>query len=248
MSTRAPKNFTIQIGLDDHMNFVYKELFSGDETSSLVVINGDKIAWILDPAIPERTLQIDFGTINPFNIYKNVSLRGLSQVTTPPGGVNFPSEYVGNRVLKYTVSLGNGLYDDPDIVPVDTDPGGIQGMGKRGLAPDFAISWVDPPHYTQAVLIPPKLTKRAGGGQANVTWKWQDPTKPTPPFQLDFTYPPPPPPLPPGWPAATQYSTDSDPTILLGLAPNNAQTQFTIGTTSNNGAPISVPGSLEIDP
>ena len=48
----------------------------------LTVINGDRISWILDPSIPERMLQIDFGPINPFHLFGNKTFRGEGQVIT----------------------------------------------------------------------------------------------------------------------------------------------------------------------
>ena len=236
MANRPPKNLIIQISLDSEMKFHYQDMFSQLDATSVAVINGDRIVWILDPAIPERTLQVDFGVINPFRIYRNVSLRGKGQVITDE--VNFPTAYPGNRQLKYTVSLGNGLHDDPDVVPVENDAGSRHPDVFE--PPDFKIMWKDASDQA-VVLSSGDLSKSASGGKAPVTWKWGvGATDPTPPFELDFTSPP------SGWPASTTQSTDSDPAITL-LLPPGPRTKFKIGTTSGDGANnICVEGYLTI--
>jgi hypothetical protein len=225
MASRAPKHFTIIISLDASLNFRYNELFSGNDASSLAVINGDLICWILDASIPERDLQIDFGLINPFKIFSNLSLRGEGQVVTPP--VNFPSAYPGNRQLKYTVSLGNGFSDDPDVVPVESQ---LYALGNLALSGDFGLQWVAAqPPYQATILNPADVTKSAGGSKATLTWIWSvNPGDPTPPFNLVFTNPP------AGWPAGVTYSTDVNPAITLVLPPGG-RTLFTITTTSGDG-------------
>jgi hypothetical protein len=237
MAKRPPKNFIIQISLDSEMKFHYQDMFSQLDATSVAVMNGDRIVWILDPAIPERTLQVDFGVINPFRIYRNVSLRGKGQVITDE--VNFPTAYPGNRQLKYTVSLGNGLHDDPDVVPVENDAGLRHQFAFD--PPDFKITWKDASDQA-VVLSPGALSKSASGGKAPVTWKWGvGATDPTPPFELDFTSPH----LPSGWSASTTQSTDSDPAITLLLPPGHST--FKIGTTSGDGANnIWVEGDLTI--
>jgi hypothetical protein len=226
----------IQISLDSSQTFQYQELFSGSDASSITVINGDRIAWILDPAIVNRTLQLDFGIINPFQIFRNVSLRGNGQVVASK--VNFPKGYTGNRQLKYTVSLGNGLHDDPDVVPVESDGGLIQGLG---LGADVKIQWTDASQ--QAILLNPGDESKSCGGAATVavTWKWNvGANDPTPPFDLEFTTPP------PGWPAGIVSSTDTDPTITLSLPPGR-RTEYTISTTSGDGSQeISADGHLTV--
>ncbi len=225
MASRAPKNFTIMISLDAQLNFIYKDLFSGNDASSIAVINGDLISWILDASIPERELQIDFGLINPFKIFTNFTLRGEGQVVTPK--VTFPSAYPGNRQLKYTVSLGNGLSDDPDVVPVESQLALVSSLALTG---DFKLKWVaaDPPYQT-TTLDPLNVTKSAGGSKASVTWMWSvNAGDPTPPFSLAFTTPP------AGWPATATNSTDVNPAITLVLPPG-VRTLFTITTTSGDG-------------
>ena len=241
MSNRPPKNFLIMISLDGDLNFLYKELYSGMNGNSIAVINGDRIGWILDPSIPERALQIDFGIINPFRIYRNLTLRGRGQVI-PEQIVKFPLAYPGNRQLKYTVSLGNGFHDDPDVVPVETDVGLLQGLDGLALDADFKIVWTDAVPKYQAITLSPSghLSKSAGGGKATVTWKWNvGANDPKPPFHLTFFNPP------FGWPADTD-STNIDPAITL-LLPHGAQTAFQITTTSGDGEnEIAASGHLTI--
>ena len=236
MSNRPPTNFLIKIGLDSNLNFHYQELYSGKDASTLTVINGDRIGWILDPSIPDRTFQIDFGIVNPFRIFRNLTLRGIGQII-PDQVVKFPLAYPGNRQLKYTVSLGNGLSDDPDVVPVETD--GF--LDSLGLTTDFQIKWTDSnPQYQAITLTPDTLIKSSGGGRSAVLWKWiVGINDPKPPFHLTFFNPP------FGWPTDTD-STNIDPAITL-LLPHGAQTAFQITTTSGDGeTEIAASGYLTI--
>jgi hypothetical protein len=235
MANRAPQNFTIQISLDENLDFQYNDLFSNHDASSLAVINGDRISWILDPAIPERMFQIDFGPINPFQIFHNVTFRGEGQVVTDP--VSFPASYPGNRQLKYTVSLGNGLSDDPEVVPVESQ---AAFSGLIVLPKDFKVQWVDGT-FQAITLNPPEVVKSAGGARVAVTWAWNvGATDPTPPFSLAFSSPP------AGWPSTPINSTDIDPKITLVLPPG-ARTQFTISTVSGDGSTnITAQGYLTI--
>jgi hypothetical protein len=223
---RQPKNFVIQISLDADQNFEYQDLFSQMDASTITVINGDRIAWVLDPGISNRTLQLDFGDVNPFSIFHSVTLRGNGQVVA--NKVNFPINYPGNRQLKYTVSVGNGLHDDPDVVPVENDGGLISALI---LPADFKIDWVDDT-FQAITLNPAEVTKNAGAGKASVTWRWddnQDPDNPTPPFDLDFIAPP------NGWPPTTTHSTNPNPVITLSLPPG-PRTQFKITTLTGDGS------------
>ena len=225
MSIRQPKNFLIQISLDSDLNFSYKDLYSQMDARSITVIKGDQIGWILEPSIPERMLQIDFGLINPFHIYRNVNLRGRGHVVAADP-VNFPLGYPGNRQLKYTAWLGNGLHDDPDVVPVEHDATLTEGLA---VSSDFKISWTNTnPKYQAIAITPTDLSKSADGGKTAVTWKWVVGTsEPTPPFQLTFNSPP------AGWPAETD-STDINPAITLLLTPG-PETVFKITTSSGDG-------------
>lgn len=232
---RSPKTFVIQVSLAPDQTFSYTDLFTKLDASTLAVINGDQIAWVLDASIPERTLQIDFGAINPFHIFRTVTLRGNGQVIAP--SVQFPATYTGNRQLKYTVSLGNGLHDDPEVVPVPNNGGAIHTIQ---IATDFRIEWTD--DSDEAILLnPDEVTKSAEGTQASVTWSWNvGANDPTPPFDLTFTSPP------PGWPTSSIHSTDVDPVITLSLPPGPT-TKFTITTLTGDGSKkISANGYLTI--
>ena len=232
MANRPPQKFEIEISLDKANNFLYKEHSSGKDATSIVVINDDQITWVLDRAIPERSLQIDFGNLNPFHLYTNVVLRGHGHVTSDP--VSFSRTYPFNRQLKYTVTLGNGWSDDPDVVPVEND-GGLRKT--LAVATDFAIAWTSN-QFTAVALTPAELSKSANGGAtALVTWQWNvGANDPTPPFTLVFANP-----VPPGWPP----STDATPGITLSLAPG-PRTKFTIEAFAGDGSPISVDGYLTI--
>ena len=224
---RPPQNFLVQISLDSSFQFHYTELFTNLDASQLTVLNGDQIAWMLDPMIENRSLQIDFGIFNPFRIFHNVSLRGNGLVTG--GTVNFPKSYTGNRILKYGVFLGNGFHDDPDVVPVESNL--TLHNGALALAPNFKLKWTDAT-YTAIVVDPGQLVLSAGSaGKATVTWKWSvTSADPTPPFSLAFTSPP------AGWQAKTD-STGTDPAITLSLPPGPiTPTQFTITTSSGDGS------------
>ncbi len=228
--------------MDSAHNFHYHDLFSGRDAGSLTVIKDDRIAWVLDSAIDPRTFQIDFGEINPFHIFRPATLRGRDHIVSEK--VNFPAGFPGNRVLKYSVSLGNGLRDDPDVTPVESDPGQIlHGLVVYGLAlePDCKIRWTSV-YFVDISLNPPEIVKSLGGEtKANVNWKWDiGSTDPMPEFDVHF-----PDTVPAGCLRDT-HSRSGAVTIAVGLL---ARTRFQIITTSGDGAnPISKDGYLTINP
>jgi len=227
---RDPRKFKILIGVNSNREFTYKELYSGNDASSLTVVNGDQITWVLDLAIPERAFQLDFDIINPFQLFRTVSLRDHGHIAAET--VNFPRGYVGNRQLKYSVTLGNGWHDDPVVVPVEND-GGIRGA--LALASNVLIQWADL-QYMNIVLNPASYTTSSGGGNIPITWNWNvGPNDPTPPFSLLFTNPP------NGWPNTEQ---DSDPAITLSLPAGSSP--YTITTMSGVGGQIQKSGTLTI--
>jgi hypothetical protein len=243
MASRPPKNRVIVISLDADNNFVYKDLFDGTDASSLVLIKGDRLAWTLDSSISPQNFQVDFDVVNPFMRGRPVSLRGNGSITAPP--LDFPFDsYSGNRILKYTVTLGNGWFDDPDVVPSPGDP------VATGLEfhPKGVIAWVDPNTQDAIMLTPPDMTADAtdAGGFAQVTWVW-DKTQPNPqPFSLQFE-PNIGPGIPSGWPTAEQDSTflNGIPTIQLYLPEGySTATSFTLTTMARNGNEISIQGTL----
>jgi len=220
-------NYLINISLDSNLKFQYTDVFTKASAANLAIRNNDLIIWTLDPSIEERALQVDFGAINPFHIFRNVSLRGQGQVSSDQ--VNFPNTYPGNRQIKYTVSLGSGFVDDPYVVPVENTP--TLMVHTLALAANFAIDWVvgNIP-YQAIVLANPNVAVQSVNGKANVTWQWSvNAGDPTPPFTLDFINPP------AGWPTSTIDSTDPDGGITLSLPPGG-NTQFKITTTSGDAA------------
>ena len=70
-------DYTILIQVDPHTRvFRYTDQVTGGNVESIVLVNGDRLVWVLDPSLPERTLQIDFDVLNPFRVGKAVSFRG----------------------------------------------------------------------------------------------------------------------------------------------------------------------------
>jgi hypothetical protein len=238
--SRAPIQRTILISVDSDYMFTYTNLFDGSDASSLILVDGDRLAWILDSSLEWRTFQIDFGTVNPFHLGTQLSLRGTDFIVSDP--VVFPLRYIGNRVIKYSVSLGNGWVDDPDVVPVPTDTVIIDAFYK----PNEAISWTDDSE-SAINLDPLNMTADATdvGGLAQVSWHWNGEEPDTQPFTLDFLDP-----IPQGWPVTTTYSTNSNgnPTITLFLPPGPAGDvpQFRITTTTLEGDQTTQDGTLVI--
>ena len=243
MAGRGPRDRVVQISLDANNQFQYKDLFDGTDASQLVVIQGDRLVWTLNPTLSPQNFQIDFDQVNPFTLGRPVSLRGNGSITAP--AFNFPfNTYSGNRILKYMVTLGNGWSDDPDVVPSPGDPV-LEGLG---LNPSGVITWADPSTQNQIVLTPPAMTASSGGSLAKVTWAW-DPSQPNPqPFSLQFEQDTPPG-IPSGWPTTEQDSEffNGVPTIQLFLpAGANTATTFTVTATTGNGNETSVQGTLLI--
>jgi len=240
MAGRDPKNRTILIGVDDERNFYYTDLFDETDAHTLKLINGDMLAWVLDPSISPRTFQIDFGVVNPFHIGVPVSLRGIDYVVSPK--VKFRNTYQGNRHLKYTVTLGNGWVDDPDVVPVPEDA----TLGGLITPPHCDIFWTTPDEI--AIDIDPKdLSIQSGGNPplAEMVWRWRSDQVDIQPFTLEFA-PDPGQLLPSGWPQGEQESSGyGHPTIDLFLPPGMATpTPFRIRTTTPDGMEVQKDGTL----
>ena len=247
MALRQPKDFVIEIHVDRKRQFHYTDLETNTDASVLVLIDGDTVEWVLHGFIFPRTFQIDFGTANPFQLGRTVSLRGNDSIMAPP--LNFPFKtYPHNRLMKYTVSLANGWSDDPDIVPAPGDP---TLHGDRFL-PASKIKWDDATTQVKIVLTQPDMTADAtgNGGYAQVTWSWQTDQPNPQPFSLQFSAPAGQNTVPAGWPSAAEDSAimNGVPAIQLYLPPgyNGEVTPFTVTTTDAGGNQISVSGTLLI--
>jgi len=240
MAGRDPKNRTILISLDAQRNFQYKDLFDGSEAHTLKLINGDILSWVLDAAIQPRSFQIDFDVVNPFHIGRAVSLRGLDYVVSPP--VKFRATYQGNRHLKYTVTLGNGWQDDPDVVPVPEDA----TLGDLHVPTYSHILWTTADE-TAIALDQTVLSVPASGTPplAELIWSWRNDQIDIQPFSIEFA------PdagqlLPAGWPQGEQDSTGNDnPVVDLFLPPGlRTPTVFRIRTTTPDGVEVQTDGTL----
>ncbi|MGO9259415.1 MAG: hypothetical protein ACLQU1_24335 [Bryobacteraceae bacterium] len=234
MPSRPPKDRVIQISINAQNQFQYTNLSDGSDASVLVLIQGDHLTWVLAPVISPRTFQIDFDVVNPFQLGSPVSLRGRDSIKAP--ALNFPfNTYAGNRILKYSVSLGNGWTDDPDIVPSPGDP----VLTGQLVQPNALITWVDPATQQQISLNPPNMTADAtgGGGIAKVSWAWQGDQPNPEPFTLQFEKGIAPG-IPSGWPTVLLDSTPLGgiPAIQLFLPKGLlTATTFTLTTTTGDG-------------
>jgi|GEM_PF-5371983 hypothetical protein len=242
MPNRHPKNRTIRIHVDGQHKFHYTDLFDGSDASTGIrLIDGDQLAWVLDSSIESRTFQIDFGLINPFQNGVPISLRGIDFIVSPK--VSFPAVFAGNRIVKYSVSLGNGWVDDPDVVPVPSDVVNPRPRGAANPA-DCLISWLDA-NEAAIQLDPAPMTANAtnSGGYAMVTWAWA--SKDPEPFTLEFLAPVYP--IPDGWPKSPTPSVGANPSIISFL-PKGLQTAtpFRITTTRKDGNDTSQDGTLLI--
>jgi hypothetical protein len=207
--------------VDNNHQFLYTDLANPkSHLESITVNNDDRIVWVLDPAIPERTFQIDFGPINPFSIFEPVSLRGESYIVSPK--VYFPAKYKGDRNLKYSILLGNGWQDDPDVVPVPPD---ASIESKRTDLATCTISWTSTQHE-QIELSGETIEIKITEGKPMVTWQWAENAKPKSPFTLEFEKP---------VPGCNQKidSTGRDIILWPGVVP---ETRFTITATMEDGS------------
>ncbi|MGD0773583.1 MAG: hypothetical protein ABSC05_12245 [Candidatus Solibacter sp.] len=239
MPNRHPKNRTIRIHVDGQHKFHYTDLFDGsDAAHGIRLIDGDQLAWVLDSSIAPHTFQIDFDLINPFQNGLPISLRGIDFIVSPK--VSFPAVFAGNRIVKYTVSLGNGWVDDPDVVPVPSDVVNLRPLDAPSPA-DCLISWVDA-NEAAIQLDPAAMSANAtnSGGSAMVTWQWA--SKVTKPFTLEFLDP-----IPDGWPKSPTDSAGVNPSIVLYLpAGLKTATAFRITTTKKDGNDATQNGTLLI--
>jgi hypothetical protein len=241
---RAPIDQTILIEVDPHtLKFRYKDE-SGEDARQVRVINGDRLIWVLGSSISDRTFQIDFGKINPYQLGRPFAMRGIDHLVSPE--VRFPMDSSYNRFLKYSVSLGTGWRDDPDVVPVPADP--FTDI-FRGGGPNCDIFWTDV-HESAIRLSTPHMEAQATNApldRARVFWGWRVGEPDIQSFTLTFNpNDPDPAQLPPGWPRSRE-STDDNPRIELYLPKGfEAPRPFRITTTARDGETIYKDGDLLI--
>lgn len=243
MPNRAPADRNVLISVDPYTRVFHYTFQGGDndggDASNIVLINGDRLVWVLDLSISPRTFQIDFGLINPFQMFKLISLRGIDAVVSPV--VNFSAGYSKNRLLKYSVALGNGWTDDPDVVPSPTDPGSsafLIQVQADGTYPDGLLAWLDATE-TNIVVSPAAMTANAHGGKAQVTWNWASDQVDTSPFTLAFTNK-----TNPNWPDS--IDSGDIPGIVLSLAAGTANFKITATNKDGNLESNAAPATLTI--
>jgi len=237
-------DYTIVIQVDPHTRaFLYVNQATGEDASDISLVNGDRMVWVLDSPIPERTFQIDFPRLNPFQLGQAQSFRGKDFAVSPP--VRVPITYPLGRGFKYSVSLGNGWRDDPrcTVVPEPPDPTTTVVLKSLKPAGTFNLAWTDATE-TNVVLRPKEdLTVTATGDSnlATVVWQWGLTQQDSQPFCLTFQNPP------TGWTKKTLPSSPNPESITVVLPPG-PKTTFTITTVSaDQSTSITVTGSLEVD-
>jgi hypothetical protein len=234
-------DYTILIQVDPHTRvFRYTDQVTGGNVESIVLVNGDRLVWVLDPSLPERTLQIDFDVLNPFRVGKAVSFRGSDFVVS--SAVRLPLTYSANRAFKYSVTLGNGWQDDPHCLVVPEPPDPTNPLKKLVTAATATITWTDSSE-TAITLAKTDLTAQSSPASktATVAWQWDPSQQDTQPFTLTFTTDLGP--IPAGWPTTPL----TDPECITLVLPPGAQTRFRIDTTTPAQTPISTLGTLVVN-
>ena len=236
--------YTILIEVDpDTLTFDYIDLSSDADASNLVLTPGDRVIWALDPSMPERTFQIDFGVNNPFTLGQSISFRGSSLVMS--AAISLPSAYSRNRAFEYSVSLANGWHDDPKcmVVPEPPDPHSFSRLVETSTT--TGIEWTDDTE-TAITLVPASspedpiiATVAQGATTATVIFQWAADRPDPQPFTVEFLDPP------DGWPT-TVISDNGSGIIVLALPPGPS-TIFNIETTTPAAATeIGTDGSLQV--
>lgn len=252
-------DYTILIQVDPYTRvFRYTDQDTGEDLDGIALVNGDRLVWVLDPALTERTFQIDFAVLNPFEVGTAVTFRGADFIVSTP--IDLPINYSPSREFKYSVSLGNGWHDDPRclVVPEPPDPpSAIATLGRlviqaltalaRGATPQttvFTIAWTDLTETAISVTpaTPQTAQSSATSKRATVVWQWGSNVQQTQPFTLQFQAPPT---IPAGWPTGPLSDTES---ITLSLPTSGgAAINFTINTnTPAQTAVTPVTGQLTV--
>ena len=212
----TPQAYNIEVDVDAKGNFTYS--VNGNAGGNTVrPRNSDTISWAVRVGGIPHAFQIEFADFSPFGFTNKVIRSAFGP--TPPMTVAIPSFYHGNLVLKYTVSVGNGWSDDPDVEPVLSD--GFHGQLDRysiKLSIDGGTLVLDQPD--------------ASFGKGQLSWNWLG--TPQDNFTLVFTDPP------ADWPAVKQGPAQR---IALDLESPGTEVEYTI-QTMNLG--LSVQGKLTI--
>lgn len=214
--------------------FSYTNQLTGDDADGIVLVDDDLLVWLLDPSLPERTFQIDFGVLNPFQAGTPVSFRGSDFILS--AAVDLPENYIPTRKFKYSVSLGNGWKDDPTCFVVPDPPGGGgHHISALGLSPASTCNITFNANETAISVDNANLrSPLSGESTAPVLWQWDPNQDDTQPFTLTLTFTGN---APAGYP---QPLIQSDPeSILLYLPACTAN--FTITTTTPAQQPASAP-------
>ena len=211
---RTPVNYLVQISVDKYGKFTYT-LPNGSDASTITPSNLDTVQWSLKVKGRRQPFSIEFPDFGPFGIRHRIarSFGGPTEKLT----VNVSPLYRGNLAMKYNVTLTNGWFDDPDVVPIPSD----------GLT--LQILTVNPPillsvDNTGLVISPPRVPIYAG----IVTWKWDDATDESNRDDFDLKFDP----MVPGWPVTA--SSNGTQQIQLNLPAQPGNNPYTI-TTENLG-------------
>lgn len=229
--TTKPTTWQIFIGFDPTTGKITYRDASNNDASRIFPINGDTIQWALARSIKNQPFQVDFGLVNPFHVGSPVSYRGTKPVLSE--AVNFPEEFLGSKLCKYNLSLGNGWSDDPDVVPVPADT--VLHPNQIRLGAECLISWhINNGAIAGITLNPPDLTSLS---HQAVDWRWADgQPADTADFSLTFAS------AVPDCPLTSESSARE-----LVLTPGKvAQTKFTIDVMDSAGSPWSNTGSLTV--
>src|ERR1700733_3097781 len=238
-------DYRILIQVDPYARvFNYIDQDTGNSAQTIVLTNRDRVVWVLDPSLPERTFQITFMALNPFQVGTAINFRGSDFVVSSP--VNLPVSYPKNPVFKYSVTLGNGWRDDPlciftpSVVPEPPDKKIKSFFTLPSASNTFSVFWTDF-NQTAIILVPPPSSTVASSGagankRAQVYWQW-DPSQPQPQtLTLAFQGS-----IPTGWPP-----TLNGPVLTFSFPPG-PMTNFTIYTlTPLQDQTPTVNGSLTV--
>jgi plastocyanin len=196
-NAHSPVAYRIDVNIDVDGEFTYT-VNGFEDARRLQVRNGDTVSWTAKMLGKPVPFTVEFPDFSPFGITKRVVRSFLGP--TVPQTVALAPLYHGNLVFKYTVTLENGWYDDPDIVPVPSD-----GVDTT-LSSQHICLTVD----SASLGLNPEDAQFAKGG---VQWGWAG--KPLDNFTLTFDDP-----VPDGWPEQTDSESE---VIILDLETPGSQ-------------------------